>query len=105
MSSAALRHGPLEMLGPESFVVVFEGADNVQHLNQRLVIDVLETGATARLCGFGTPDGPFALPRITGALRAIVELMPTQIISLALAYLQGREPGRFERISKITTAE
>lgn len=105
MSSAALRHGPFEMLGPESFVVVFEGDDHVRQLNRRLASDVLETGAGASLCGFDVSDGPFALPRTDAALRPIVELLPTQMISLALAYLQGREPGRFERITKVTTLE
>jgi hypothetical protein len=27
------------------------------------------------------------------------------MMSLALGYLQGREPGKFERITKITTIE
>lgn len=105
MSSAALRHGPFEMLGPESFVLVFEGDDHVRPLNCRLASDVLETGAGASVCGFDAPDGPFALPRVNVALRPIVELLPTQMISLALALLQGREPGRFERITKVTTLE
>ena len=105
MSSAALRHGPFEMLGPESFVVVFEGAESVREMNRGLVHDVLTTGAGASLCGFTVPDGPFALPRIDEALRPILELLPTQMMSLALGYLQGREPGKFERITKVTTVE
>jgi glucosamine--fructose-6-phosphate aminotransferase (isomerizing) len=105
MSSAALRHGPFEMLGPESFVVVFEGGENVRDLNRGLVRDVLSTGASAALCGFGTTEGPFALPRAHEAVRPILELLPTQMMSLALGYLQGREPGKFERITKITTVE
>ncbi|HYI93832.1 MAG TPA: SIS domain-containing protein [Bryobacteraceae bacterium] len=105
MSSAALRHGPFEMLGPESFVVVFEGADNVRELNRRLVSDVLDTGAKASLCGVGTLEGPFALPPIHEAMRPILELLPAQMMSLALGYLQGREPGKLERITKVTTVE
>jgi glucosamine--fructose-6-phosphate aminotransferase (isomerizing) len=105
MSSAALRHGPFEMLGPESFVVVFEGADSVREMNRGLVKDVLSTGARASLCGFGAPSGPFALPGTGEAVRPILELLPTQMMSLALGYLQGREPGKFERITKVTTVE
>lgn len=105
MSSAALRHGPFEMLGSDSFVVVFEGGEHVRHLNENLVRDVLETGAGAALCGSSVADGPFALPAVDAGLRAITELLPTQMISLALAYLGGREPGRFERITKVTTTE
>ena len=105
MSSAALRHGPFEMLGPDSFVVVFEGDENVRELNRKLVSDVLETGAGASLCGRGVPEGPFRLPAADDAVRAILELLPCQMISLALGYLQGREPGKFERITKVTTVE
>jgi glucosamine--fructose-6-phosphate aminotransferase (isomerizing) len=105
MSSAALRHGPFEMLGPDSFVLVFEGDENVRELNQGLVRDVLATGARAALCGPGVPEGPFALPHVHAAIRPILELLPPQMMSLALGYLQGREPGKFERITKVTTVE
>ena len=105
MSSAALRHGPFEMLGPDSFVLVFEGDDDVRQLNHSLVRDVLATGARAAICGFSVSGGPFALPRVDNAMRPILELLPTQMMSLALAYLQAREPGKFERITKVTTVE
>lgn len=106
MSSAALRHGPFEMLDPASFVVVFEGDENVHKMNHRLVQDVLQTGAKAYLCGTSTTKGPFALPTsLPQGLRPILELLPTQMMSLSLSYLQGREPGKFERITKITTIE
>lgn len=105
MSSAALRHGPFEMLGPESFVVVFEGGEKVSPLNRRLVEDVLATGAKGTLCGTGAPDSTFALPATVDGLRPILELLPAQMISLSLAYLGGREPGKFERITKVTTVE
>ena len=99
------RHGPFEMLGPDSFVVVFEGGENVGPMNRRLVSDILSTGAKAHLCGIGSSNGPFALPKIDEALCPILELLPAQMMSLSLAYLQGREPGKFERITKITTVE
>jgi glucosamine--fructose-6-phosphate aminotransferase (isomerizing) len=105
MSSAALRHGPFEMLGPDCFVVVFEGDRSVQHLNESLVRDILNTGARAALCGFGATDSPFALPAAHDAMKPILELLPAQMMSLALGYLQGREPGKFERITKVTTVE
>lgn len=104
LSSAALRHGPFEMLGPDSFVVVFEGAENVRELNRGLVRDVRETGARAVLCGV-SGEGAFALPAVPDGVRPILELLPPQLMSLALAYLGGREPGRFERITKVTTVE
>ena len=65
---------------------------------------ILETGADAALCGPGG-EGPFALPAVPEGVRPVLELLPPQMISLALAYLGGREPGRFERITKVTTTE
>jgi glucosamine--fructose-6-phosphate aminotransferase (isomerizing) len=105
MSSAALRHGPFEMLGPECFVLVYEGDENVRGLHEGLLRDVLATGARAALCGPSVREGPFALPQVNPAIRPILELLPAQMMSLALGYLQGREPGKFERITKITTVE
>jgi hypothetical protein len=32
-------------------------------------------------------------------------MLPVQMMSLALAALAGREPGKFERITKVTTIE
>lgn len=92
------------MLGPDCFVLVFEGADNVRALNRGLVRDVAETGARVALCGTGAV-GPFALPVAPDAVRPVLELLVPQMMSLALAYLGGREPGRFERITKVTTVE
>jgi glutamine---fructose-6-phosphate transaminase (isomerizing) len=105
MSSAALRHGPFEMLGPDSFVLVFEGNSDVHRLHDSLVRDVVQTGARAALCGASVADGPFALPATEPALRPMLELLPAQMMSLAVSYLRGREPGRFERITKVTTLE
>ncbi len=104
MGSAALRHGPFEMLGPGSFVLIFDGAANVHALHQRLAEDVRGTGAMAEICGL-SGRGPFALPPVPDALRPVVELLVPQMMSLALAYLGGREPGKFERIKKVTTGE
>lgn len=105
MSSAALRHGPFEMLDARSFVVVFEGIEKVRDLHLRLVHDVRETGAQAYLCGASVSQGPFSLPSAHNAVTPILELLPAQMISLSLSYLQGREPGKFERITKVTTVE
>ena len=105
MSSSAFRHGPFEMLGPGMFVLVFDGDPVVSPMNRRLWRDVLKTGARAALCGWKRAQGPFALPRVPESVRPILELLPQQMASLVLAGLRGRQPGRFERISKVTTVE
>ncbi len=44
MSSAAFRHGPFEMIGPETFVLVFAGCGETVRLNQKLHSDVVAAG-------------------------------------------------------------
>lgn len=49
--------------------------------------------------------GPFCLPTVPARVRPILEMLPIEMISLALAANAGREAGKFERASKITTVE
>jgi glucosamine--fructose-6-phosphate aminotransferase (isomerizing) len=47
----------------------------------------------------------FQLSATGPALQPVVEILPVQMLTLALAARDGREAGRFERASKVTTAE
>jgi len=105
MSSAAFRHGPFEMLGPDCYLLVFEGDAATAPLNRALVEDVRRAGARAALAGAGAGMDALRLPDVPGQVRPIVEMLPLQMISLALAALAGREAGVFERITKVTTTE
>ena len=105
MSSAAFRHGPFEMLGDETFVLVFAGDAKTRDLNQRLLDDIHQQEGRAELV-----DQDTSLPccRITEhgpSVRQILEILPVEMITLALALQAGREPGRFELASKVTTTE
>jgi glutamine---fructose-6-phosphate transaminase (isomerizing) len=104
MSCAAFRHGPLEMVGESSLVLVYAGDPRVRALNRRLFQDVLRLGGRA-VWASTSPASPRALrlPRTCPALAPLVEILPVQMLSLALAARDGREAGRFERASKITT--
>lgn len=106
MSCAAFRHGPLEMVGERVLVIVFEGDDRVAGLNRRLVEDINRSGGRAALAApEGATASVFRLPATCAALQPIIEILPIQMLSLALAARDGREAGRFERASKITTTE
>lgn len=105
LSSASFRHGPFEMLSREVFVLVFAGDPATAPLNRALVEDVRKAGGRAALvCADGGP-GVFRLPAVPVSVRPIIEMLPVQMISLALAALAGREAGKFERITKVTIAE
>ena len=105
MSSAAFRHGPFEMLKAGIFVGVFGGDEKTRKLNDGLLRDVARTPAKSALFA---PDADIAacrVPEAPEAARAIVEILPVQIITLALAAMAGREPGKFDRATKVTAVE
>jgi len=104
MSSAALRHGPFEMLKEGIFVGVFAGDAKTRELNERLVKDINGTAARAVLFAEDA-QGVCRLPRVPDALRTIEEVLPVQMMMLALAALAGREAGKFERATKVTAEE
>lgn len=104
MSAAAFRHGPLEMAGKNVLVLIFEGAEETTApLHRRLADDIARGGGRATLIGPNAAGpGVFRLPDVPTAVQPIVEILPVQMLSLALAARDGCEAGRFERASKIT---
>jgi glucosamine--fructose-6-phosphate aminotransferase (isomerizing) len=105
MSSAAFRHGPFEMLSAITFVVVFAGESRTRSLNQGLLEDIRNQHGRVGFVAEGIHPGPTALTAVSAATRPILEILPVQMITLALAAQVGREPGRFELASKVTTNE
>ena len=104
MSSAAFRHGPFEMLKEGILVGIFAGDAKTRELNERLVKDVGETEARAVLFA-DYAEGVCRLPKVPEALRTVAEILPVQMMTLALAALAGREAGKFERATKVTAVE
>lgn len=105
MSAAAFRHGPLEMVNDGLFLLVFEGAERSASLNRKLVSDVEELGGCAQLVSPSSRLRVFQLPAVAEMLLPILEILPVQMISLALAAREGVEAGAFTRATKITAVE
>ena len=105
LSSAAFRHGPFEMVGRETFVLIFAGSAKTRSLNKRLFDDILERKGRAEYVDHGSPSSPFALPKVPPGLLPIAEILPVQMMTLALAAMTGRQPGQFRFASKITSTE
>jgi glucosamine--fructose-6-phosphate aminotransferase (isomerizing) len=105
MSSAAFRHGPMEMLDEAVFLLAFAGAACTRALNEALVADVRAAGARAFLAAEDATQPALRLPAVPEVARPVVELLPVEMITLALAALDGREAGRFDRVTKITATE
>ncbi|MEX1117118.1 MAG: SIS domain-containing protein [Akkermansiaceae bacterium] len=103
MSAPAFRHGPLEMAGDKVLVLIFEGDETTAPLHRRLAEDITRGGGKAALIGSNaTGLNVFRLPEVPAAVQPIVEILPVQMLSLAIAARDGFEAGRFERASKIT---
>ena len=105
MSSAAFRHGPFEMLRSDIFVGVFAGAPQTKKLNVGLVRDIQQTPAKAALISEDAEPRWNRLPKAPESLRPIVEILPVQMMTLALAALANREAGKFDRATKVTAIE
>ena len=105
MSSAAFRHGPLEMVSPELYVLVYAGLGGSRRLNVNLVADIRKAGGRAEIIAPGESDHIYSLPLVPDTCLPIVEILPAQLISIALAVLKNYPPGQFERGSKVTEIE
>jgi len=105
MSSAAFRHGPFEMLSEDTFVVLFSGDERTRDLNRRLLADIQGGGGHAEFIGKNSSLEPFRLESQNDSIRPILEILPVQMLTIALAALANREAGKFERATKITATE
>jgi glucosamine--fructose-6-phosphate aminotransferase (isomerizing) len=102
---SAFRHGPFEMIGRDVLVLVFAGDLKTAALNENLVRDVRDAGGKACLVGPQSGVDAFRIPVAAPPIRPVLEMLPVQLMSLALAALAGIEPGKFERLTKVTMIE
>lgn len=105
MSSAAFRHGPLEMVSPESLAFVFAGDPHLRSLNRKLVRSIHEHGGRAESIGPASHVPALRLPENLKRKLNLLEILPIQMLTLAIAARAGVEPGRFEHATKVTTEE
>ena len=104
LSAAAFRHGPFEMLSDTVFALVLEGDARSAAFSRALVDDVRAAGARSALVS-SAAEGVFRLPECAERMRPLMEMLPVEMLTLALAAIKGREPGRFERATKVTEVE
>jgi glutamine---fructose-6-phosphate transaminase (isomerizing) len=105
MSSAAFRHGPLDMSSPQTFVMVYEGLEPTRALNRSLVADIQKVGGLAALVQTVPDVDVFHLPPVPDIGLPIMEILPAQMLSIALARLHKHVPGEFSWGSKVTSSE
>lgn len=105
MSSAAFRHGPLEMVSPKIFVLVYEGIGIARKLNARLVHDIQKDGGRSELVTMDGGHQIYRLPAVPDVCLPMMEILPAQLTSVALALRNNHAPGQFERVTKTTVIE
>jgi glucosamine--fructose-6-phosphate aminotransferase (isomerizing) len=104
MTAAAFRHGPFEMLDPSVFVLILEGDSRSASLSARLAADVRAAGARAAIVS-RSAAGVLGISACPDPLLPLLEILPIEMMTLALAAAKGMEPGRFHLGSKVTTTE
>jgi glutamine---fructose-6-phosphate transaminase (isomerizing) len=105
LSSAGFRHGPFEMVGPETFVLVFSGEAKTRDLNRRLLNDIRANQGCAEIVSQEPGDCACCLPKVSSSLLPVLEILPVQMLTLAVAARNGCQPGKFRLASKVTTTE
>ncbi len=105
MSAGAFRHGPIEMVGDDSLVLVMEGDPVAAPMNRRLVEDVRRAGGRAAMIGPDAEEAALKLPRVPSAAAPLLEALPMEMVSLALAARRGLTPGAFRHATKVTLVE
>jgi glucosamine--fructose-6-phosphate aminotransferase (isomerizing) len=91
------------MAGENVLVLIFEGDEAMIDMHRRLAVDIVQGGGKAQLIGPRTASlDAFRTPGVPESVQTIVEILPIQMLSLALAARDGIEAGRFQRASKIT---
>jgi glutamine---fructose-6-phosphate transaminase (isomerizing) len=105
MSSAAFRHGPMEMISGSTFVLVFSGVGQAAKFNRSLYEDIRAAGGSAGYIAENAPEAVFRMPPVPTLVYPILEILPVQMMTLALADLRGHEAGSFTHASKVTTKE
>lgn len=107
MGAAQFRHGPLEIVEPGIAVWLFGGAQATYELNRGLGLEIQGYGGQVTWLSPTSVEGlPWlSLPAVPEAALPLVEILPVQALSVALAEASAREPGQFRYIGKITDQE
>jgi len=119
MFAGSFRHGPIEIVGPATGVVVLAPPGPTQSLSVRLATDTARLGSptwlltggrgqgSGALAGHDTTDGLMTtdLPEVPEFLAPLVYCVPLQHLAVQLAVMRNRQPGVVERSSKVTDLE
>ena len=107
LNAAEFRHGPYELGAPDLTILILAGAEPTRELNRKLCEDLLGFQSKA----FWVAEQPSgSLPWIEmPAWRSyglpLAEIIPCQLLTIALANQKNLEAGKFFHSGKITLTE
>jgi glucosamine--fructose-6-phosphate aminotransferase (isomerizing) len=118
MLGGSFRHGPIEIAGPDTGIVVLAPSGPTQSLCVRLATDTARLGSPTWLLTRPDPGAPGAarsetpgglitshLPDVPEVLAPLLYCVPLQHLAVQLAAAWNRQPGVVERSSKVTAFE
>lgn len=107
MHAADFRHGPLELVTEGFAAVILAGSGPTSVLNRELGREIISYGGKAIWVDSAhDPELPtILLPKTSELTRPLVEILPMQMLTLAMANRKGIEAGRFRHVSKVTSKE
>jgi glucosamine--fructose-6-phosphate aminotransferase (isomerizing) len=109
MESAQFRHGPLELAGRDSAVMLMATEPATREVDSRLADDLVKAGAAVMQisCEGAPPPGAegISLGPVDRLLAAAPAIVPVQLLAWRLAVDRGFDPGTYTRGAKITMHE
>jgi glucosamine--fructose-6-phosphate aminotransferase (isomerizing) len=107
MHAADFRHGPLEIVSEGFAALIFAGNVQTSALNRELAREILSYGGRVIwLDSVPDPEIPtLLLPENSELTRPLVEILPMQMLTLAMANRKRIEAGKFRYVSKVTDRE
>ena len=107
MNAADFRHGPMELISPNFIALVLAGSPTTSSLNHNLASEIIKhRGRVYWLSTVPDTQLPTIIhPPTTELARPLGEIIPLQLLTLALAERKGIQPGHFRVIGKVTMRE
>jgi len=107
MHAAEFRHGPLEIVSKGFTAMILAGSSQTSALNRDLTKEIVSYGGQVIwLDSASDPEIPtLLLPKTSELTRPLVEILPLQILTLAMSDRKGLQVGQFRYLSKITSRE
>jgi glucosamine--fructose-6-phosphate aminotransferase (isomerizing) len=112
LSAGQFRHGPIEATGPHLLTVVFAPHGRTTQLLVKLAQDSAAFGSPTWLVTdtsihVASMEKLFVsqLPQVREELSPLLSILAPELLGVAIAERKGLEPGRFQKISKVTSFE